>query len=176
MSKCGSIFALLFCLIPALVTAQGSSSAAEIRTTFIYHIANYMTLPQKVKNSQQLTFCFFEDAPYNYYSRFKDANIPQLRGFAVRAIQISELNTVTESGCQLVFFDRKQENQAVFAMLKSLNNNIVTIGESRNFVDQGGIVGLVELQSRIKVIINRQEYTRSSVKFSSLLLKHVKFR
>ncbi len=163
-------------LAPQLGVAQLSSRAQDIRATFIFHIANYMSLPQKAKNSQRLTFCFLENAPYTYYEHFAKLNIKELRGLTVQVRKISKWQEIPDSECQLVFFDRKHEKEDVFAMLKTLNTNVVTIGESRNFVDRGGIVGLVELQSRIKVFINRQEYSKSSIKFSSMLLKHAKFR
>lgn len=158
------------------LAAQLGSSAAEIRTTFVFHIANYMSLPEDYDNGRNITFCFVEDTPYKYYNLFVKAGIKQLRGLQVSALKIEKIADVPSAECQLAFFGRSKESAALFSALEQFNSRIVTIGETRNFVKKGGIVGLVELQSRVKVLINRQEYDRSSTKFSSLLLRHARFR
>ena len=174
--KCLLTVVLLTILLSPNLAAQRGSGAKDIRTTFVFHIANYMSLPDDFENQRNITFCFIEDAPYTYYNLFTGTGIKQLRGLGVNALSVQKIEDIAGAGCQLAFFSKSKESDALFAALTQLNLEIVTIGETRNFVNRGGIVALVELQSRIRVLINREEYDRTATKFSSLLLRHARFR
>ncbi len=156
--------------------SRAEAEAEDIRTTFIYHIANYMSLPDDLDDQEKITFCFIEDAPYTYYNLFMKKGITKLRGLDIEAYQLNSKEEMAGKGCQLAFFSESKENDALFNSVRAINSRVVTIGETRSFVNRGGIVGLVEMQSRVRVLINRREYNRTSTKFSSLLLRHARFR
>lgn len=135
-----------------------------------------MSLPDETDNQQKITFCFIEDAPYTYYNLFLDKGITTLRGLEIQAHKLDSEQELTGKDCQLAFFSEGKESDSLFDSLRAINSRVVTIGESRGFVSRGGIVGLVEMQSRVRVLINRREYNRTPTKFSSLLLRHARFR
>lgn len=151
------------------------SPVNKMRASVMVNLANYVNYHEYEQNTQRLAFCFLEDAPYIYHNLLTASDTMYLRGKELNVFRISEQEELLTKNCQLLFVDQNNESGALFAMLEEVNVTMMTIGESNNFINKGGIVGLIETQSRIKVFINKKEYSRTAMRFSSLLLKHVKF-
>lgn len=152
------------------------SDADQIRSTFLFHIANYTNFPEQLKVTETITFCFLEDSNQRLFKEFNRSKIKRLQNLDLVGKTIEQSSELKANLCQLLFVDSTRESSTLFAMLKTLNDNTVSIGETRNFLKQGGLISLEERKSKIQIMINRELYTDSSTKFSSLLLKHVKFR
>jgi hypothetical protein len=53
---------------------------------------------------------------------------------------------------------------------------MVSVGETRSFIENGGMLTIVPLQSKMKIFFSKQQYEKTTLKFSSLLLKRASFR
>lgn len=162
---------------PLLASADfGDSKAVDVRATFLQHILNYTSFPEREDIKPPVHFCFLESAPYQYLARFENEQQRSLLNKDVLPHKLKRPEDVRTSTCDLLFVSATQESDQLFAMLSERVENLVSIGETRNFLQKGGMVSLVERQARIKVLVNRQQYALSSLKFSSKLLKHASFR
>jgi hypothetical protein len=170
---------LVMLFFPASAQAGASrldSNADEIRSTFMFHIANFTKFPDQILISQKLTFCFMEDESSVIHKEFSVANIVRLQNLEVVGRKVTEVSDLQRISCQLLFVSAAKESPEVFAMLEALNNRTVSIGETRNFLKKGGLISLEEQQSKIQIMINQALYANSLMKFRSPLLKHAKFR
>lgn len=73
-------------------------------------------------------------------------------------------------GCDLLFIVGQDKRRAA-ALLKAVNNApILTVGESEDFIHQGGMIGFCLQDNKIRFDINLQAATRANLKISSRLL------
>lgn len=166
---------LFFCVGAQANKLILNSNADEIRSTFIFHIANFTIFPEQILINQKLTFCFMEDERDSIYKEFTLAKIVRLQNLEVIGKQVSGYSDLQQFSCQLLFVSAAKESSELFAMLKVMNNKTVSIGATRNFLKKGGLISLEEQRSRIQIMVNQSIYTNSLMKFRSPLLKHAKF-
>ncbi|MCC2617660.1 YfiR family protein [Aestuariibacter halophilus] len=170
------LLSLMISLLPATsALADEDQRAREIRTTFLFHIANYTIFPSQEQENPHLTFCFLESAPYLYEQEFAKVGVRQLNGMPTQAFRLNSIEDAEARHCDVLLVDKSEESEQVYAALEALNRKLVTVGVTRRFTNQGGLVSLVEQQSKINVFIDRKQYRKSPLKFSSLLLRHAKF-
>lgn len=76
------------------------------------------------------------------------------------------------SQCEIVFVGNNNVDQQVLLdRANTLTDHALTVGESDNFIDQGGMVGLVVDSNRIELHINLSEAKRSGFEVSGNLLE-----
>lgn len=166
-------------LIPLL---SGTSAYAQsfkpeqLRTSFLYHIVHYTKYPNEEFSQNQIRFCFFEGEKATHTDIFKQLPSKKIKNRDVSLFEVSSLDDLATGECQLLFVGKNVESEAVFAKLKELNRGLVSVGETRDFIERGGMITIVPLQSKMKIFLSREQYESTALKFSSLLLKRVNFR
>jgi hypothetical protein len=72
--------------------------------------------------------------------------------------------------CQILFIGAEEKKifPAVLASLKA--NSVLTVGESENFVQQGGMIGFLLEENKIRFEINLEAAEHAKLRMSSRLL------
>ncbi len=151
--------------------AQESSAEIDIRGTFMLHIVNY-TLDE---NNNNKTFCLMEsnERPYQTFLLQK-----QQAGIYTDTLTISPISKVDEAvekQCDYLFVAEEFESPELFQQIREINDRVMTIGESFDFVNKAGVLSLVERAQKIKILIQRDRYRSCPIKFSARLLKYANF-
>ena len=87
----------------------------------------------------------------------------------LRVINLSRLRNLEQ--CQVLYISELKQNllQQIFIELK--NEPVLTIGESYEFAMTGGMVGLENVNGKIKLLVNLAAVRQSGLNISSRLLK-----
>ncbi|WJG09727.1 YfiR family protein [Aliiglaciecola sp. LCG003] len=146
----------------------------KIRSTFMMHIVNYSRW-DAIGTPNKLNFCLLEKKPNKYFSLLTSPNFGARTKFDLNFRLLKDFSETETLHCHYLFVDRSSESAALYAQLNALKRNMVTIGESSEFIDHGGLMSLIEEFDKIKIYINRERYKAISVKLSSILLKFANF-
>lgn len=172
---------LAFCLL-LLVTGFTSSvhsqsfKPEQLRASFLYHIVHYTNYPDSAFDGDTIKFCFLEGNNPAHTRVFKALPKKKVKNRDVELVELNSVSEVKAMSCQLLFVGKQAENETLFAEIKVLNEELVTVGETRDFIEKGGMITIVPLQSKMKIFFSKAQYDRTALKFSSLLLKRVNFR
>ncbi|GGO71268.1 YfiR family protein [Bowmanella pacifica] len=167
------------CLVASLfVASQGwpqGFSSEQLRAPFLLHIANFTQFTDE-SSQQQVNFCFLEGSGYAHANVFKSSPDQQVKQRSIKLIELQDAEQISQQRCQILFVSQAQESEKLFSLLAELNRHTVSIGESLNFIRNGGMMAIVPLQSKMKIFFNQEVYQQTDLKFSSALLKRVNFR
>ena len=147
-----------------------------LRTSFLYHIAHYTVYPEESLDVSEFHFCFFESKNQNHSEVFKAIPKKRIKDRNIRLVRFDSSEEAEFSRCQLLFVNKEAESKELFEQLEKLNRTLVSARETRSFIEKGGMVTIVPLQSKMKIFFSHQQYENTALKFSSLLLKRANFR
>lgn len=148
----------------------------ELRASFLYHIAHYTNYPDESFSNNTFNFCFMEDANQSHTKVFDKLPKKRLKDKDIKLVSLEKPEQISGDQCQVVFIGKQAESQELFAKLQELNKTIVSVGETRDFIENGGMITIVPLQSKMRIFFSQEQYENTSLKFSSLLLKRANFR
>jgi hypothetical protein len=177
---CWAFSALLGCLVMAGLC--GSSPAAAqvvdreytLKAVYLYKIASYVRWPEEVFAGP--------DSPFVIGVLGPDPLGPALREIAKttevgkRKVEIRNYKNYKQvkqiRDCQLLFISRGVDGQAQRAALKQLaGKNMLFVGESEGFLEQGGVVDFVIQENKIHLFISKSAYEREGLEISAKLLR-----
>lgn len=178
MQKLNLISALTFCTLawPATTLHAQSFKPEALRTSFLYHIAHYTNYPDNVLNINRFNFCFLETEEQAHSELFELLPKKQVKERNIQLVRLTSENDELIKECQLLFINKEAESKSLYDKLVQLNKTMVSVGETRGFVENGGMITIVPLQSKMKIFFSREEFENTRLKFSSLLLKRANFR
>lgn len=156
-----------FALIPA--RAQSNPSEYQLKAAFIFHFAQLVDWPVDSlgPGNRPLMFCTVgENAFPGVLEDTVQGKQIGSRSLEVRHLQVNE----NPRGCHLLFIAGRDKKR-VAAILAGLNGApILTVGESDDFVERGGMIGFCLQENKIRFDINLNAAQRANLKISSRLL------
>jgi hypothetical protein len=152
------------------VLAQtNSTSEYQVKAAFLFHFAQFVDWPPEAFKdaSSPLTYCTAGEDP------FHGALDASLNGKMVgaRPVRVLHFRQVQETqGCQIVFLGTP-EKKLLPGMLANLRAGpILTVGESEDFVQGGGMIGFFLEDNKVRFNINLDAAERAKLKISARLL------
>jgi hypothetical protein len=91
---------------------------------------------------------------------------------AARAIILKRARSAEDCGadCQLVFIGDADKRQTQAALAKLAHRPVLTIGESSEFLDRGGMINLAVKERKIRLQVNLAAARRENLQISARLL------
>lgn len=140
----------------------------QVKAAFLFNFAAFVTWPDEVFESST--------APLRYCIQDADevAAVLQrlLEGEAVdgRSLVLVRLSADSEPGhCHILYLG---ESEGGYDRLhQSIDKNVLTVGESEAFTDNGGMIALLRKRKRIHPVIRRDVVADSGLRLSSKLLR-----
>jgi hypothetical protein len=165
-----ALIVLLFQLLaPDCAHAQPNSAEYQLKAAFIFHFAQLVDWPADAPGTENrpLVFCTTgENTPPGVLEATVQGKQIASRPLEVRHLQEKE----NPAGCHLLSIVGKDKKRAA-AILANLNNApMLTVGESDDFVQQGGMIGFCLMENKIRFDINLKAAQRANLKISSRLL------
>jgi YfiR/HmsC-like len=152
------------------VLGQGSeASEYEVKAAFLYHFSQFVDWPEgtfKEANSP-IVYCTIGEDP------FHGALDASLSGKAVgeRALQVQHFKQLEEiRGCQILFIGEGEQKRMASLATKLKGNPVLTVGESEHFIQEGGMIGFLLEENKIRFEINLDVAEHAKLKLSSRLL------
>jgi hypothetical protein len=165
-----ALFVSLFHLsTPISVHAQSNTAEYQLKAAFIFHFAQLVDWPPDAlgPSNRALTLCIADE---NALPGLLESMV-QGKQIASHPLQVRHLlEKDNPRFCDLLFIVR-QDKKRTAAPLKAVNNApILTVGESDEFLQQGGIIGFCYQENKIRFDINLPAARRANIKVSSRLL------
>ncbi|MBL4783335.1 MAG: YfiR family protein [Porticoccaceae bacterium] len=167
------------CLVFGLSLTTAPSLAAdfashEIKAVFLFNFANFVRWPDDAFAEESSPFIFCASNPQ---SAIVKTLAQVIHGESQERHQLllkAPFKSNELADCHLLFLE-EADLAEYHSQLPSLSSgSLLTVSDSDNFADSGGLIQLVENKSRIQPLINSSQLERSKLTISSTLLRLAK--
>jgi len=149
--------------------AQTAPDEYKVKAAFLFHFAQLVDWPSDVFNSgdQSLNLCIFDDEPHLQELQSALEGKP----IGTRVVHVRLLRgTQPVQGCNILFLGRDEGRRQTATLRSLLGQPVLTVGESNNFLSEGGIIRLHLVQDKVRFDISVRVADSSRLKISSRLL------
>jgi hypothetical protein len=150
-------------------TQASASSEYQVKAAFLFHFAQFVDWPPEAFKDgvSPLTYCTVGEDPF-HGALDASLNGKTIGGRPVRVLHYKEAREI--QGCQVLFVGMA-DKKFVSATVASLNGSpVLTVGESSQFAQQGGMIGFLLEDNKVRFEINLDAAERGKLKISARLL------
>jgi hypothetical protein len=146
-----------------------AESEATVKAAYILNFAKLVDWPTSAFNSGPtlIVGVLGRDPVGDEMARILPGATANGRKIEVR--RVSAGNTAALRSCHLVFIPESERGESVVAAVRG--NPVLVIGESENFLQQGGALSFVKVDGTVKFEANTKGATRNGVTLSARLLR-----
>ena len=162
--------ALALLAAPARATPPLQTSEYGLKSVFLYQFCRFMEWPDSAFSSpnEPLTIGIVGKDPFGPLLREAVAG----EKYHHRPIQIKHYRDPSEiKQCQLLFVSRSETGRTADIVAAVAGKNIVTVGETVQFINNGGMIALTTEQNHIRLRMNLNMLRGANVEVSSKLLR-----
>jgi uncharacterized protein DUF4154 len=170
--KCNAV--CLACLLatisvaPRELRADGVSEY-QVKMAFLFHFAQFVEWPPEAFKdaSSPLTYCTIGDDPF--HGALEDS----LKGktIASHPLQVQHLKDREQiNSCQILFVAASEKKRVADDLAAAAGRSVLTVGETEHFAQNGGMIGFVLDDDKVRFEINVQSALKAKLKISSRLL------
>ncbi len=149
-------------------TVFAGSVSGAVKTGFLFNFFKFVEWPEEV-NDQNFRLCLVEEGELG-------ASVASLNGKRVKGKSITVKRNVqgeAVKNCSMVFLPEDADSRK--DLLKHLNGlPILTVGDGESFIDEGGMIGLIENGSHLGFEVNLSQLKNAKLQVSAQLLKLAK--
>lgn len=162
----------LFCfnclLISRLLYADEASVEYKIKAGYLYNFTKFITWPEE--KTETFNICILGTDPFG--ALINPIEQRNAFGHPIKLIRLANLSAPKEAPqkkprCHILFTSSSIKSIPLAQYLE----NTLTVGERENFAAEGGMIGFVNRESRIKLQINLKSIKLSGLKVSAKLLE-----
>lgn len=146
--------------------AEPNGADARLKAAFVFNFLKFTDWPNEAATAP-LTLCV-SNADSKLEAAFNALNGLNVNGHALRVVFI--LAVANPQNCHVLYV----KQGGVPIALKPLANtlpSLLTVGDAEDFIEEGGVIGMVEREGRLQFDINLELVRRSNYRISSQLLK-----
>jgi hypothetical protein len=148
--------------------AQTSTVEDQVKAAFLYNFAKFVDWPPQAfaGAGDPFAFCVAGDAFGGALEKVLYAETLNGRRLVVRRIAPAD----NLQGCQIIYVPSSESGR--YPQVTTLGTApILTVGETEDFINNGGMIRFVESGHRIQFQVNTEAAERASLKLSSKLLR-----
>lgn len=171
LTTIGVLIALSF---PGL-SLSGAQTVSEyqVKAAYLYSFAKFVEWPARAFSSPTgpLQFCVLNDQSF-------EAELNQIvkgKSVAGRTVKVSSVQNEEQSrACQILFINSAQNREARHILEALRGTSVLTVGEAKGFVEEGGIINFVVQDDRVQFQVNHRAAEQAGLSISSRLLSVAK--
>ncbi len=172
-TKWGKLAALLLALAASGLgpgrAAPEVGSEYQTKAAQIYSFTKFIEWPPKKFPSAESPFIIGVYGSDDITDFLRESF--QSRRIKDRSVEIRHLTNKAElAGCHVVFVSRSERDRLGMVLHELRRENILSVGESDNFLRSGGVINFVNVDGATRFQINLGAASRESLKVSSKLL------
>jgi hypothetical protein len=153
-------------LFSQLLCADDSSVEYKIKAGYLYNFTKFITWP--VDNAETFNLCILGEDPFG--ELIDPIQQRSVMGRPIKLFRFDSLRSIDkEPHCHILFVSISTSIKDTLAA-RDFDNTLV-VGESGEFIAQGGMIGFVNKQGKIKLQINLKTIKQSGLKISAKLLE-----
>jgi hypothetical protein len=153
-----------------LWAASDAALEYEVKAAFLYNFAKFVEWPTAAFSDpdEALEFCILGDDPFGAsIDRIVKGRAANGRAIAIRR----NVRADASESCHLIFLGAMDDSEVARVVQDVGGAPVLTVGESPSFLDEGGIIGLVIDDGKVRFEINARGAEHAGLKVSSQLLK-----
>jgi YfiR/HmsC-like len=159
-------------LLGGPVSSPGAAQPSEyaLKSVFLYNFCRFMEWPDWAFSSpsEPLTIGILGDDPFGPLLQEAIAG----EKYHDRPIRVEYYRSVKDiKHCHILFVSRSVAGRTADILAAVAGRNIVTVGETPQFISDGGMIALTAEQNRVRLRINPAELRAANVQVSSKLLR-----
>ena len=168
----GLLLSVSLGVAPATASGAETPSAGQVKAAMVYSIAKFVDWPADTfaDANAPFTICVMGKGPLV-------AGIESLKGQNVknRKVLIRQVTKTEEAeGCQILLIGDSARRQVPEMMNRLGKQSTMTISDLPNFAENGGVVGFVEDEGKVRFEINLGAAQHSRIHISAQLLRLAK--
>jgi hypothetical protein len=158
------LWTLVCFLFAPVLWADDSSVEYKVRAGYLYNFTKFITWP--VDDAKTFNLCILGNDPFVEL-------IDPIEKLSVleRSIKVFRFDSFgsmdKETHCHILYISPSIKETLLVQNFEST----LVVGESEQFIEQGGMIGFVNRQGKIKLQINLKAITQSGLKVSAKLLE-----
>jgi hypothetical protein len=161
--------ALLSCFIGQPLSNAQTASEYQVKAAYLYNFAKFVEWPARgfTSSSAPIQLCVLKDPSFG-----SELNqIVKGKVVAGHPVTVVPVQTPEQSrSCHILFINASQNVQARHVIEVLRDASVLTVGESKGFVEDGGIINFVLQDDRVQFQVNHKAAKQAGLGISSRLL------
>lgn len=160
---------LFFLTFPGNLPGNSAAEEYAVKAAFLFHFAQFVEWPDETFKdaNSPLTYCTIGDDPF----QGSLDTILSGKTIGTRPFRVVHFKHPQEiQGCQVLFIGAAEKTVLREILAKPKANSALTVGESEHFAQDGGMIGFVLEENKIRFEINLEAAQKAKLKISSRLL------
>ncbi|MDB6129004.1 MAG: hypothetical protein JWM04_111 [Verrucomicrobiales bacterium] len=149
-------------------SAETLSSEPQVKAAFLINFAKYADWPSNAfeKANSPIVLGVLGD------NKVGEELQKVIAGRVIngREIVLKRANSIDEAGACHILFISNAEQQHTPTLLEQVKGHVLTVGESPDFLEKGGVINLVRKDQKIALEVNLLAADKAQIKISSKLL------
>jgi YfiR/HmsC-like len=168
LRRLGAALGLLLVAGVALAQAPSPNLESQVKVAFLYNFVKFVEWPGGTSDKGSFVICVLSDAPFSttLEQAVKDKTVNG------RALEVRRLKGLEEAiACRMVYLDSQASSRIASVPAAMQSAAVLTVGDGRGFLRQGGIIGFILQDNKVRFQINPDAAERAGLKISSKLLQ-----
>jgi hypothetical protein len=168
-------FVLIVLIFSGIIAGNARAFASDskesmVKAAFIYNFVKFVEWPNGKKISQQanINICTLGESGVNNTSKvFQAASTDTLR----LSLAPQKSWKSAPKDCHILFISGSEAGQMAQILSGLKLQPVLTVSDSENFVEQGGMIGFVVNDNKIKITVNTKAVTDAGLRVDAQLLE-----
>lgn len=141
----------------------------QIKVAILYNSLKFVEWPAEalLETSPTITICVLGEDPFGTALDSIRGKVIKGRALAIRRLERSQ----DPGGCHVLFIGSSEKTRLTQIVQSLKDARVLTIGETPQFAELGGIISLTIEKNNVRFVINADSAERAGLKVSSELLK-----
>ncbi len=163
--------ALCLCTVPGLAQKKITSDRYKLKAAFLARFLKFVEWPEEALNNSEIVIGVIGKDPVDDF--FTDHMKKPVKGRQLRVKRFRKYKPELEGLSEVnLLFIGESEGRHTDDILKEVSAyNILTVGETKNFIEDGGMISFVDKPSAVTFEINQQASNDQGLLIKSTLLK-----
>lgn len=160
-----------WCAVASTAHAQDIDREYRLKAAYLYKFGTYVKWPKKAFRNADSPFVIGILGPNPVGEDLrKIASVKSIDGRPIQVRNWQQANQIRD--CHILFMSRAVPNKTQQATIKALSRrHILFVGETKDFLKNGGVVDFVVQQNRVRIYISQPAYKREKLDVSAHLLR-----
>ena len=151
-------------LFSQLLCADDSSVEYKIKAGYLYNFTKFINW--SADNAETFNLCIAGDDPFGELIDPIEQRLAM--GRPIKVFRFDSLRTMDkDSHCHILFISSSIKDKLSVQYF----DNTLVVGESKDFIEQRGMIGFINKEGKIKLQINLKTINQSGMKISAKLLE-----
>lgn len=153
---------------------ESLDNKARLTAAFIYQITKFTLWPDTLnaQNPPAFNICVLGQSNPTLFGHLRELESKSTQGQQIEVVQLkNKAQLLAHSGnhCKVLFATDEQLQSLSADQIEQLTQTTLLIGDSKEFLQQGGMLALLVIDNKMKIFINPKNLEKTSIRLESRL-------